>query len=363
MQKKLVWAVFIILFSGILQAQTYEGVYHGYYNYQQPDARSEAMGKVNVMLYGSSADAIYNPAASSFTEGINANISLLTPKYYIDMSESKHNLYGVSYNSKKYGAASFNYRYYTIGYLNPILNKNPLYNGDKNKPEIYNYSFNYSYMLYRDFSVGFNVNYFEDKQIVDAKGTAWYFDLGLMKRITGDKELYKHSIMIGGSITNITNAQVDLKLTNTTAEESIGKVTLPSELKLGAAYEYENKLQLAGFTIFKGMATAEYCDIINAELFTSEKFGAELTLMEMLKVRLGYYYERINHDSRFNNKEYLSEFTYGFGLVLPVAKISGMNIPVTFQLDYANLKAPSYNSLNKIDKNFSPMNFNVKIDL
>ncbi len=362
MKREYILAVFCLLFITASKAQTYNGDYFTLYNYQQPDARSEAMGKTRVTHTGKPMDAIYNPASSAFSSGIGANVSMLTPKYYIEMDDSKYNSYGVSYNTNKYGAVSFNMSYYTMGFSHFISREQSAL-GERYKPELYLYSFNYSYMLFNNFSIGFNLNYFDDKQNKDVKAKTWYFDFGLMKKISEQKETYNHCFTIGGSVTNVSNSEVDLKLTQLSAEESIGKQALPCELKIGMAYEYENKLQLSGFNLFKGLATAEYADLLNSGLYTSQKLGAEITLLEMIKIRYGYYYEKVMEDSKFDNKEYLSEHTYGFGISLPVAKITGMKIPVTLEFDYASLKCPSYNTISTIDKNYTPMSFNVKVDL
>ena len=75
------------------------------------------------------------------------------------------------------------------------------------------------------------------------------------------------------------------------------KRRLPSTLKIGASYDYETKLQLSGFKIFKIMASAEYNDMLNSGLYTYDKLGAEFTFLETLKLRLGYYKEKINENS------------------------------------------------------------------
>ena len=356
--------IYIITLSVCAFAQTYKGEYSFIYDFQQPDARSEAMGKLQGALYDSPLSSLYNPASSSFACGLNLSYNHLQPKFSLGSNDSKHDVFSAGYNFHKYGAAAFSFRQFSFGKVIFTNMEHPDGTGEYFIPEIFNYTFNYSYSPFRDLSVGFNLNYFVDKQVINKSPTAWIYDFGIMKLFRQNTETSSSNIILSGSISNITNSEIKYNSEYyLTAMEHVFKNYLPSELRIGAAYEYENKLQLSGFEIIKAMLACEYNDPVNSKLFTTYKAGVEITLLELLKLRMGYYNEKINDNSVNNNIESLSEFTYGFGLNLPLNKITARRIPIDIQFDYVNLPIPIYNSSFKIDKDYSAISLNAKIIL
>jgi hypothetical protein len=358
MKKSLFVLSLFVISSVLINAQVYRGDYQTFFDYEQPDARSEAMGKTQVTLYGNPMSSLYNPASSSFSEGLNVEYTHLDPQFVEEINGLKFNTFGISYNSKKYGAISFGARIFDEGSF------------AANDWNTYNYALNYSYMPINDLSIGVNINYFRDS-FTDIVSTAWYWDLGLLKRIPLNTETSSQNIFIGASFLNVGNNEgrytandIVYRSDGTYSKvEFTEKTPLPSTLKIGVSYDYETKLQLSGFKIFKIMAAAEYSDMLNSGLYTYDKLGAEFTFLETVKLRLGYYNEKINENSTSDNKENLSEFTYGFGINVPVQKIINSKIPISLQFDYASLKAPSYSDIYSTDKHYSVFNLNLNVGI
>lgn len=359
MKKNLFLLVIFFAASALINAQTYNSDYLPFYNYQQPDARSEAMGKAQVNLHGNPLSSTYNAASGSFSEGINAEFTQLNPKYNIKPNDSRYNTYGLSYNTKKYGAFAFDVQRFSYGEFSKYGPSSPVPE-KKYTAAMTNYMLNYSNMIYENLSIGINANYVYDN-FEDLGNSAWLFDIGTMKKFTLNSETNIQNIFISASCSNITNTELKMQETYVSAEELINKKYFPSDFRIGVSYEYENKLQLSGFRILKVLVSAEYNDLLNSKFYTSQKAGAEVSFLEMLQLRLGYYHEYINDNTDEGNKENLSELTYGLGIYLPLRKIFNVQIPLSLQFDYASLPAPSYNERMEIKDNY-PV-FNLKLNL
>jgi len=98
---------------------------------------------------------------------------------------------------------------------------------------------------------------------------------------------------------------------------------------------YENSY-LLGLTI--GL---EYQDLFNADFRTAYKAGGELSLLDIVFLRGGYYHET-TIDYGYNSTGMLEEFTYGFGLKLDFDKHFTNGFPLIIQFDFVSLPQPSY---------------------
>lgn len=350
---------YIILFlilslSGILHAQKYDGAFSHVFDFQQPDAVSEAMGKVQVALTGSPASAVYNPAASSFGKGLSFQYNYIEPYSIVFGTDPHKSLYAISYNTNKYGAFSFTTQHYNFGtyrYSRRDITSPQGYSDYENTPTLNRYCLNYSYAIPGYFSIGLNANIFEHNAEKEMSQTAYFFDLGLMKDFQITNETYSQNIIIAAAVTNFTYKKVDDLLmisliknhaVSNTFENTDVKIYLPTQYRFGASYEFESNLQLSGFKIVKAKALAEYLHVDKSDYYNTIKIGAELTMMEMLKLRIGYYKEKTGDEN--NNifyKDYLTQSTYGVGLNLPIHKLLKTQIPMNLQFDFSGNEASS----------------------
>ena len=81
--------------------------------------------------------------------------------------------------------------------------------------------------------------------------------------------------------------------------------------------------------------TGEYQKTLDSDYHSGMKFGSELLIAEMVSLRCGYYWEKV-----------IEEFTYGFGLSIPLYKFMDGKIPLNIKFDYANMKYPKIDDLD-----------------
>jgi hypothetical protein len=200
------------------------------------------------------------------------------------------------------------------------------------------YMLNYSYQFIKGLSAGLNLNYYEeDFEVIHPKG--FLLDAGMMKIFQFSSD---HKISFGLSVTNLLNKKV--------FEDPDIQVYLPSIMRFGASYEYHPVRKVSDFNLLGVLVSAEYFDLLNSKLYTQFRFGSEVTLLEILKLRGGWYTEKINDHSFFNNDR-ISQATYGLGLEIPFSRLFISNLPVKVSFDYTSLPAPDYGFNPGTDKN------------
>ncbi len=64
----------------------------------------------------------------------------------------------------------------------------------------------------------------------------------------------------------------------------------PSILRAGAAYEIESSsINYNDFSLFDIRFSIDYQDVINSKYYSSINLGAELSILELIKLRGGYF--------------------------------------------------------------------------
>lgn len=323
---------FLLLFSLDTHAQIYRGLSEVMFIMTQPNARAEALGRGNAALTGSPFMSTYNPAASSFSAAVTAEVSHLEYPFLFGWGGGNKNYetYGFGINMEQYGALSFNY-------LNLTFDPNLItYDNWISIASTDIFMMNYSYSILRNFSVGVNANYYQENKTHNQgpgfKG--WYYDLGLMKKFNMNYESSEQNLYLGLSFLNLLNS----KVSQTLKTKFYG--WFPSTMRLAAAYEFQPVNKISGFRMVNALFTAEYRDLLNSRYRTQFQIGTELTLLEMIILRGGFYNEGLN--PLFGNKTGLSVLTYGFGITAPVKKLSGLDIPLNIKFDYTSLPFPEY---------------------
>ncbi|HEX2865662.1 MAG TPA: hypothetical protein VHO03_01400 [Ignavibacteriales bacterium] len=326
-----------------IEAQIYRGYAQEMFLFSQPDARSEAMGRGSAVLYGSPFTSFYNPASSSFLKGANAEVSHLEFTYPMGQ-KSNYEVYGAGANLDRYGSISFNYLHYVFG-------EEFYYTGDfdpyvltKYQPSENIFMMNYSRNIIDGLSAGININYFQNKFGANNEVSGWTFDAGLLKKYNFESEEIKHDIYLGLGLTNFTNAKISYPITNIETLVPLKQDDyLPSIMRLAAGYEFQPKSKAADFRLIKVLFTTEYMDLLNSSNNSQFQLGAEVTLLEILKLRGGYFTMGIEDYGDNRNVSRLNEATYGLGIELPIKKISNMAIPLNVRFDHTSLPFPTYN--------------------
>ncbi|MDP4176536.1 MAG: hypothetical protein Q8933_21330 [Bacteroidota bacterium] len=343
--------LFICLFNN-LDAQTYENYAMEMFLLTQPDARSEAMGRGSAVLYGSPFTNFYNPASSSFSRGVNAEVSHLELPYPF-RPQKNYDVYGAGVNLGKYGSISFNHLRFLYG--------ESYYNDENNPDMLITYKLissismlNYSHNIINGLSAGININYFTDNNFnIDVNG--WTYDFGLQKKFSFESEKILHDLYLGLSFTNFTNTKIFL----------FGKeyTHLPSIMRIAAGYEFKPQGKVADYQIFKALLTTQYMHLLNTEEFSHFQLGTEITLFEMLNIRGGFFTVGLNNYDVNGFVKRLNEATYGFGIELPIKKISNMAIPLNIRFDHTSLPFPLYYPDSRKGDNCPIYTLNISYDL
>ena len=144
-----------------------------------------------------------------------------------------------------------------------------------------------------------------------------------------------HWLKVGGSLSNLTYSSIDTR---------DGTEDLPVALRLGGAYEmgWWGPTWRYGVRTVETIAQAEYQDVLNYDRRTAVKLGGEIRLVEVLALRLGYFRETVDDHGYASNKDAIENTTYGFGIHLPLHKVTGGKLPLKVGIDYAKMKQPEY---------------------
>ena len=333
--------VLILICLTNLYSQTYQGAYDYMFLTKQVDAQSEAMGQGHVAMYGSSYSAFYNPASSAFSNGLNTEISHLEPNEAYYNNKAYFDSYSASYNFGQYGAASFNEVLYNQNKADYTYQTKAPYNKLTYTPKSKFFVFNYSYMITDDFSAGLNVDYFWcDKGYTEY--SAAQLDLGLMKKFHLKSSTANHNFYLGLSCSNITNTKLSSSENLPSYYTSDYQQILPSIMRVGGSYEFEPDIKIADFSLLKTIFALDYKDVLNYKYGTAIQLGTEFTFVEILKIRAGFYSQSLNTDISSGAKEKINEFTYGFGINIPISKFYDFSMPVSLQFDFARIAQPRY---------------------
>ena len=287
---------------------------------RQPSARVEAMGKNFMAFDGSISSAFYNPAALSFNKGISFSYSNSGPYYGLNSAE--YNFVGGMYTSEKYGTLGFSFYQY-----NPHFE--PFSSGlTAFKQKVTLYTVSYATELVPSLHLGINVNIFTlwnkfppreeillEIGAINRKGI--FPDIGILKSFNFSRANMEHVINIGSSLFNATKE--DFK--QTTNIRGTRDKELPVTLRIGASYQSSLNRRTGHYKLntLSWFLAAEYQEILNSKYRSGLKFGGEITGFEILKLRMGYYREILPFSDNCSNcKKYLSDFTYGAGIFLPL---------------------------------------------
>ena len=314
---------------------------------RQPSARAESLGKGYSSVDGDLATIFYNPAGTATLQGIEINTSFASPYYLLE--KAKYNFISAGYNINKYLTIGISRNHFTTGQEINITDSvgNPIASG--NTPTNSFYSLNISSQPIKNLLIGANTNYLIWKPI-DESATSLYFDFGIIKKFQfGQKESINHIVSIGASISNLNFAKIKLDLNGNTFEEELPVVT-----RYGANYQFylNKKWVFDTLNTFRLLLQADYQLLLNSEYHNGFHTGLELMFLEILSLRIGYYKENeYDYDLPSANENEISDITYGFGLQIPLNKLT--KIPLDINFDYTSLPQTSYSKTQTSWENFS----------
>lgn len=337
---RVIFAVLCILSANKTYSQDYATNLDYIFLMHPVNARFEAMGRGNAASTGSPYSAFFNAASTSFSKGMNVEISHLEPNFYLE-DKAVYNSYGISYNSEKYGAVAVNVlRFNSNREYSQWAWTGRKYDMKKFFPSLNYLTFNYSHILPHQMSFGFNANYLtiEDAKL---KYQSVLFDAGLMKRFSDDGKNFISNYFLGVSITNISGAKAYYTEYVSLAEFNSVSRLIPSIFRIGGAMELFPYKKAGAFSLYKLLISLNYKNVLNSRYNTAIQIGSEITFLEMLKIRAGFYNEDFDRNHSPFNTDKVSKFTYGIGLNLPLDLFFNKYLPIQIQLDYTNPENPS----------------------
>ena len=314
---------------------------------RQPSARAESLGKGYSSIDGDLSTIFYNPAGTATLQGIEINTSFASPYYLLE--KAKYSVLSAGYNINKNLTIGISRNHFTTGQEINITDSvgNPIASG--NTPTNSFYSLNISSQPIKNLFIGANTNYLIWKPI-DESATSLYFDFGIIKKFQfGQKKSINHFVNIGASISNLNFAKIKLDFNGNKFEGDLPVIT-----RYGANYQfYLNKKWIFDtLNTFRLLLQADYQLLLNSDYHNGFHTGAELMFLEILSLRIGYYKENeYDYDLPSANENEISDITYGFGLQIPLNKLT--KIPLNINFDYTSLPQTSYSKTQTSWENFS----------
>lgn len=344
--------ILTLIYPIIIVGQYQDGLHRSLFFDRQPSARSEAMGRAYSSILGDISSIYYNPAGIADINGLEINGSLVASPYY-SLTNAKYSFICAGFKFNDYLVIGLAYNNFNWGeeisftdYEGNLLKTIKPYNS--------NVSLSLSSQPLKNLYVGLNTNYYIVNLFGDVLNTI-YLDIGVIKKldILADKTNI-HSLNFGASVTNISYSKISLI-------EGGTKEALPVISRIGASYKFiiDKGLLFEKLKTFEFLIQGEYQNVFNSAYHSAIRTGGELTFLELLSLRIGYYSETENdYGYPDHNVGEINSITYGFGFYIPINKLT--KYPLVLHLDYTNLPQPNYSKDFTFTDNYS--NYNLRIN-
>ncbi|MBL4703119.1 MAG: hypothetical protein JKY54_01270 [Flavobacteriales bacterium] len=323
----------ILIFIPLLSFCQYTPGYQAEFFFgRQPSARVEAMGKGSVSLDGDMGTIYYNPAGLSNINGLEINGTYATPFYLADSAYYAYT--GVGYRFNKYIQVALS-RYHWNWNMAAMIT------GFERTPSTSNYTLTLASEPFSNLFLGVNANYYVWDVGIGDPATTFYLDFGAIKKFNFlQRKTTQHESNIGASIANLNYAKATFSYLDSEFTEA-----LPVTARFGASYQFtlDKHILLDTLKTLKLLIQSEYQTLLNSDYHSAIKVGGELSILEILAIRVGYYQEQV-YDYSYPevNHDQISDFTYGFGLQIPLDKLT--KIPLSIKFDYTSLPQTPYST-------------------
>jgi hypothetical protein len=349
-------------------SQNYNGTFQEFFLGRQPSARAEAMGRGLSAVTGDPLSYYYNPAGIASLKGLNLSGSFASPYYFYE--EGKYNFFSASYKIDRYGTIGLSRDYFDYGFDNEFVITDEYGNvigAETYDPALTGYRLTLSSEVIKDLYVGANVNLLHSggkpeltvgNETGGGNNDVFYFDLGAIKSFNIKSKKLDHKFNIGSSLMNATFAEYS------SVDADQGD-PLPVIFRIGAAYNLsvDDKNISPKLNSYNFVVNLEYEDLLNSKYYSGFHGGVEFTFLEIISLRAGYLtmenesYSTVL-DTAGNVISYqkvgfsANEFTYGFGLNIPIRQLTDSKTPLEIKFDYVNLKQPALNERKDDWENF-----------
>ncbi|NOX86535.1 MAG: hypothetical protein GXO86_11340 [Chlorobi bacterium] len=337
---KIIITTLCVLSLSLLSAQDFnEKFQQEYFFGNLPSAKIEAMGRGDAAIGGSVASTFFNSAGLGGIEKQEVQLSYSAPFYALENS----NYYYAGYARRILPKliVAFTVNSFAIGETTFNVNL-----GGKRYPVTKGLTSNYGLTVagtpLKGLYLGININLFRLRLFEDANAAyTIHFDGGALYKLKlKNFNQFAHHLQFGVSVNNFTASKINL----VSPEGGEGKSSLPMIGRFAAAYFIgtEINLPVAGKGSLDFTLTMEYQNTFNTQYRKSFIVGFETVLWKILAMRLGYFTQSVDDVGFENNRSRITDFTYGFGAIVPLNSLTNEKVPLSIHLDYVSLKAPSY---------------------
>ena len=343
-------------------ADYYRAYYHGLFTGQPTCARAAGMGLTTITL-GGIENVVYNPASIGLeSQLVNVYLNYATGDQ-ISLG-SKFGFFGASYrvNDKLVLGLS---RQRWVEKDSPWTTIIGSFEESVDKSSQLMYTLSGAYEVIPNLQVGLSGNYVVDKAVPGTVTSSEFIaSLGIIYDMEVNwiklKNLENQKIRFAGSFINLLMNNE----TTVTYEEYMHYREIPSYVYLGTSYEGSlpfNPGFLSNSSFFSNAPqevdlkiNLQYGNHLKYDYLTSFGIGAEALFMKTIAFRLGYYFEK--RPERYEDNEDFwattnkKGLTFGYGVKLPVKKLTNDKIPFNVDVDMVTFKV--LNELNT--KNYTP---------
>lgn len=319
---------------------------------RQADARSEAMGRGNVALFGDVRTMGFNPASLMDLKGLDLYLHSARKWYLYDNSEFQQAAMayrfgnrwalGVAVDGSDIGSSKLSFGDQIDPRRGFIYSSEDGFMAPRSRMNVVLASAPAEH-LHIGVSVG-NIPLDGDDQDV------LYGSLGISHggELRSNGRL-RHSLRAAASMQNITfseESNTGYRLDLHGQVDSVFRVVdrIPAILRCGSAYgfKWHGGWLMDTLSTFAVTVQGQYDNDLTQRFRTSIRLGGELVILEVLALRAGWYTESVDNNGSELNTSALEQFTYGFGLILPFGVLSKGTVPINVVFDYSNLPQVSY---------------------
>jgi hypothetical protein len=360
--KRLMIMIVLTMMGTVCYPTLYTNNYLGHIFFDRlPGARAESMGKILSVDRGEYLLSQSNPALLADSQGISLSYANSAPYYNYDRDQFESHFAELIYDTEKYGILSLNIHHLSLDETQ--MYDPPMALVDDQNLITATYAKRFGHTL----RAGLNINYYfcnyrnydmfrrndQTYEYTEERETNLFFDLGLSgKYHTFNSEHIESDIIIGAYLKNIFGNDIT-KLGLSPRDASILRVGA-SHRMLYSHPQFAISDHLIGLEL-----AAEYQNLPGYDYRTGWKFGTEISMLDILFLRAGYYKESL--DSMPHSKEHVSSTTYGAGIKIDLRRFNNDFLPLTISLDYSSLPQPEFKAEAESEwDNFKNLSVNVR---
>ncbi len=329
----------LILVAGLSSLQAQRRPYFPFFQQEHffgpvPSPRTESMGRSEVAVGGTVTTSWHNPAGIGTIADWELDLSTAAPFYAL--RESDYYYAGVAKRLHPKLVTALSLNRLAIGPTSFTLNVDGQ-NYPVNEPYVNDLVATVAAELLPGLHLGVNAHLFTFKAFDEvAAARSFYVDAGALYalKLSGGGE-----VRVGASVVNLNYAELLLESPAGTSSSNV----FPVIGRAGIAYEqgFDIEVPGAGTQSLRVLLSSEYQDLFNSPIRSAFRLGGEAVLADLLALRLGFFTQSEDDFGFANNRDRINAFTYGFGLKVPVDRLSGGKFPVSAHLDYYAMPSPA----------------------